>query len=262
LTIRAVIFDLGHTLWDIRRDQRALERAYADLRATLARRLHRDDLPSANALMRAVGQALRNSYFSAVVDELDTGSVDTLKQPPSHIWIDSGCSALGLQLELDLLLEVTPPLFATEIDNLVSEEGTLAALEALAAAGYRLGCVTNTLAGAPAIHEMLRRHGFETLMRSVVVSAEEGWRKPHPSLFEKALRELEVEPAESLFVGDSPVHDIAGAKAAGMRAVLTRQYVARTYESLEPQPDAVVDHIRELPDVIRRLDGKAATGTG
>ena len=54
---------------------------------------------------------------------------------------------------------------------------------------------------------------MERLMRSVVVSAEEGWRKPHRSLFEKALRELASVPEEAVFVGDSPTHDIAGAQA-------------------------------------------------
>jgi hypothetical protein len=38
-----------------------------------------------------------------------------------------------------------------------------------------------------------------------------------------------------------------------MRTVLTRQYVARPYGDADPQPDAVIDHVRELPDVIAKL---------
>lgn len=91
-------------------------------------------------------------------------------------------------------------------------------------------------------------------MGSVVVSAEEGWRKPHRSLFEKAARELEVAPGECVFVGDSPLHDVAGAKAAGMFGVLTQQYVARPSEGFEPAPDAIIGHLRELADVIARLE--------
>ena len=110
---------------------------------------------------------------------------------------------------------------------------------------------TNLLSVIPRSPEV---QGFAGLMRSMVVSAEEGWRKPHPSLFQKAMRELGVAPAESIFVGDSPWHDIAGAHGAGMRAVLTRQYVARPYSDADPQPDAVIDHVRELPGVIIALD--------
>jgi len=36
--------------------------------------------------------------------------------------------------------------------------------------------------------------------------------------------------------------------------VLTRQYVARPYENFEPQPDAVIDHVRELRDVLPRFN--------
>jgi hypothetical protein len=50
LTIRAVILDLGHTVWDIRRDDATLARAYAGVRETLAVRLRRDDLPAAATL--------------------------------------------------------------------------------------------------------------------------------------------------------------------------------------------------------------------
>ena len=245
--IRAVIFDLGHTIFDIGPHREALEAAYAGMRGTLVRRLGRDDVPDAEALQMAVRDVLRDaaeSYFT------NGTHVD---QPPSWTWVDRGCRALGVELPHDLLLEVTPPLFATEVDALICADGTLEAVQALHDAGLALGCVTNTLADRATIGRMLQRHGFDALMRSVVVSAEEGWRKPHASLFQKAMRELGVTPAESIFVGDSPWHDIGGAQAAGMRAVLTRQYVARPYTDADPQPDAVIDHLRELPGVIGAL---------
>jgi putative hydrolase of the HAD superfamily len=100
---------------------------------------------------------------------------------------------------------------------------------------------------------MLRNHRFEPLMRSVVVSSELGWRKPHGSLFETALRELAAAPHESVFVGDSPWHDIEGAQNAGMRAVLTRQYATRPTGGFAA-PDATIDHVGELREVIRRLE--------
>ena len=241
--IRAVIFDLGHTLWDFNFEvstrATTLDDAYERARATLAARLGDDAVPPADALKRAVGEALRadsETYF---------GLSDRLDQPPTWTWVDRGFRSIGFVVDEPLLREVTPPLFATEEPHLVCHDDTLAAVEALHTAGYTLGCVTNTLADAPAIRSMLRRHGFEPLMNTVVVSAEEGWRKPHPSLFEKALHELGVAPPEAVFVGDSPFHDVGGAQAVGMRAVLTRQYVARPTDGL-PEADAVIKHLREL----------------
>jgi HAD superfamily hydrolase (TIGR01509 family) len=243
--IRAVIFDLGHTLWDIDRGDGHLERAYVEFRASLCDRLGRNDLPDASAIQSAVRDALfadAETYF---------GNGPELRQPPSHIWVDRGCRSLGLVLEEALLRDLTAPLFATERERLVCHDGTLEAVRELHDAGYALGCVTNTLAGEVAIRDMLRRYGFEPYMRSVVVSAEEGWRKPHRSLFEKALRETGAAPHEAVFVGDSPYHDICGAKAAGMRAVLTHQYVVRPHEAFAPAPDAIIKHLRELPGVLR-----------
>jgi HAD superfamily hydrolase (TIGR01662 family) len=244
MTIRAVIFDLGHTLWDITPQPDALRTAYEEARALICSRLGRDDLPAASALQDAVRDALRaaaETYFMGAA---------RLDQPPTSTWVRQACAALGLELDRALIDELTPPLFATEIDGLVCADGTVAAVAALADAGYALGCVTNTLADGRAIRAMLRRYGFEELMRSVVVSSEEGWRKPHPSLFEKALRDVGAAASEAVFVGDSPLHDIGGAKAVGMRAVLTTQYVKRPPVAGVPAPDARITHLRELRDLV------------
>jgi len=247
--IRAVVFDLGHTLWDFNfdgaREDGPLDRAYEQARALLAERLGEAVAPPAADLKRAVGDALREdreTYF-----ELG----DRLDQPPTWTWVDRGLRSLGLTLDESLLREITPPLFATEEERLICHDDTLPAVEALHREGYALGCVTNTLADEPAIRSMLRKHGFEPLMKTVVVSAEEGWRKPHPSLFQKALRELNVAPGEAVFVGDSPFHDIGGARAVGMKAVLTRQYIARPADGYA-EPDALIGHLRELSGVIAR----------
>lgn len=248
MAIRAVVFDLGHTLWAIHPHGAGLARAYGDMHATLSTRLPGRELPPPEAFQRAVYDVLvaaSQTYFS------DGPNLD---QPASHIWIDRGCRALGVELDHELLLEITPALFATERDATSCDGGTLEAVKALHDAGLALGCVTNTLADSAAIRDMLRLHGFDELMRTVVVSAEEGWRKPHPSLFEKAMRELNVAPRETVFVGDSPLHDIAGAKGCGMYAVLTHQYVARPHENITPAPDAIIKHVRELADVIESLD--------
>jgi HAD superfamily hydrolase (TIGR01662 family) len=248
LSIRAIIFDLGHTLWDIGSHPEALDAAYADMRATLAERLERTDLPDAMAFQAAV----RDVLFAA--SETYFTNSAAVEQPPSTLWVDRGCRALGIELEDALLREITPPLFATEIDSLICADDTVEVLASLSNRGYRLGCITNTLADVGAIRAMLRKHGLDQFMESVVVSADEGWRKPHRSLFEKAARELDVQPDECVFVGDSPVHDVGGAKAAGMYAVLTRQYATRPYADGQPQPDAVIEDLRELASAVTQIE--------
>jgi HAD superfamily hydrolase (TIGR01662 family) len=245
--IRAVVFDLGHTLWDILPDTTgALDRAYDELRVHMCSALRREDVPDASTLRRAVGDVLKTMSEQYYTER-------RLDEPAPHTYLDAGCRKLGLELDEALLRELCPPIFSTEVDRLHCADGTLRAVQELHDAGYAIGCITNTMTSSQTIREMLRRHGFQQLMQSVVVSSEEGWRKPHRSLFAKALRELGVAPHEAVFVGDSPWHDVEGALNAGMRAVLTRQYATRPTDRFAA-PHATIDHVRELRAVIAELD--------
>jgi putative hydrolase of the HAD superfamily len=61
------------------------------------------------------------------------------------------------------------------------------------------------------------------LITAAISSSEHGYLKPHPSIFEAALKLAGVEAAESVMVGDSLTHDIVGAQRVGMRAVLVHR---------------------------------------
>ena len=56
--------------------------------------------------------------------------------------------------------------------------------------------------------------------RRVVVSSEVGWRKPAPAFFAAVARAAALPPERILVVGDDPVNDYQGARAAGMAARL------------------------------------------
>jgi putative hydrolase of the HAD superfamily len=58
---------------------------------------------------------------------------------------------------------------------------------------------------------------------AVVASAAVGAAKPDPAIFAAALDRLGVAPADAVHVGDSLEHDVAGARASGLRAVLLRR---------------------------------------
>lgn len=71
------------------------------------------------------------------------------------------------------------------------------------------------------LHGVLRDAGLAPLVDAVLTSAEEGVAKPDPAIFAQALaRAGAADPAAALHVGDSVEHDVAGARAAGMRAAL------------------------------------------
>jgi putative hydrolase of the HAD superfamily len=61
--------------------------------------------------------------------------------------------------------------------------------------------------------------GLAGLVDVVVTSARAGARKPHPRIFRDTLDRCAVEPAETLFVGDTFAPDVEGPVAMGMRAL-------------------------------------------
>jgi len=91
------------------------------------------------------------------------------------------------------------------------------ALERLRDRGLRLVCVSNWDYALP---EVLARVGLGGLLDGVVTSAAVGARKPDPEIFRAALEVAGCGAGEALHVGDSGEEDIAGARAAGIRALL------------------------------------------
>ena len=90
------------------------------------------------------------------------------------------------------------------------------------------------------IDAVLRRCGIDDCFASITDSGIVGTEKPHPAIFEEALREMKAEAAESLYVGDVYSVDYVGARNAGMQAVLFD--VAGAYREREfPRVESLAD---------------------
>jgi HAD superfamily hydrolase (TIGR01662 family) len=88
------------------------------------------------------------------------------------------------------------------------------------------------------IDAVLRRCGILDCFQSITDSGNLGHEKPHPAIFEAALRQMKAEAAESLYVGDVYSVDYVGARQAGMQAVLFD--VAGAYREREfPRVDSL-----------------------
>jgi putative hydrolase of the HAD superfamily len=77
------------------------------------------------------------------------------------------------------------------------------------------------------IKDVLGRCGIADCFRCITDSGSVGCEKPHPSIFQAALHEMQAQPGESLYVGDVYSIDFVGARNVGMEAVLFD--VARAY---------------------------------
>lgn len=81
---------------------------------------------------------------------------------------------------------------------------------------YKIAVLTNTPSGMRAI--LTRRFTLDREVDTIIISAEEGLRKPQAELYQLALRRLGAEPQETIFVDDDAVF-IAAAEALGLRTV-------------------------------------------
>jgi putative hydrolase of the HAD superfamily len=81
---------------------------------------------------------------------------------------------------------------------------------------------------------------------AVLISEAEGLSKPDPAIFHRALERLGVAPGHAVFVGDHPDFDVAGARAAGLRAVWRPGSLARPPVAA----DAAIEHLGDLLDLL------------
>jgi len=70
------------------------------------------------------------------------------------------------------------------------------------------------------IADVLERCGIVDCFRTITDSGLVGYEKPHPAIFQLALRDMGVPPEQSLYVGDMYSVDYVGATGAGMQAIL------------------------------------------
>ena len=121
-----------------------------------------------------------------------------------------------------------------KIDPFPDAAPTLAALHE----HFALGLVTNGNTD-PA------KCGLADYLDFLIYADDYPFEKPDPRIFDVALKEAACTAAETIHVGDSLEDDVAGAQAAGIRAVWLD--LKREGHTGEPTPDHVIHSLSELP---------------
>jgi putative hydrolase of the HAD superfamily len=122
----------------------------------------------------------------------------------------------------------------------------ISTLETLRERGHRLGLITVCSEEVPNVWE---ETPFATLFDATVFSCSEGIAKPDPRIYEIACERLDVEPKDSLFVGDGANDELPGAERVGMAAVQLRA----PGEPLTPEGESwtgpSIEHLRQVLDL-------------
>jgi FMN phosphatase YigB (HAD superfamily) len=128
-------------------------------------------------------------------------------------------------------------------------EDVVPCLDALRAAGYRLGVIANQ---PSQVRTGIARDGLAPYFEIWGVSEDLGVQKPDPQLFVESVATAGVEPSTAVMIGDRLDYDVRPAKAAGMRTVWVLRGEAPDEPTLEQlaEPDAAVLDLTEVPPLI------------
>ncbi len=195
---------------------------------------------SANRMLRdmgrpAVSQALLTSYIgngvSWLVKRALTG--DMYAEPATA------------------LFEQALPVFERHYNALLLQsklfDGVLEGLDAMRAAGFRLGCITNKAARYTG--PLLKGLGLADYFRIVLSGDSLPEKKPHPMPLLHAAQFFGVPPEQVLLIGDS-LNDVAAARAAGCPVFC----VPYGYNHGEPVEELDLDAvIATLPEALKLI---------
>jgi putative hydrolase of the HAD superfamily len=238
--LEGVLFDYGETLVGFTRPDAALAAADAQIIASLA--ASGLQAPSAGKLRTAVLDRIE----AEVLDHQRNGEATEMNVvAASH----RAYADAGLDLDDDLLDEVLRLEQEAWWLGAHVDRDAVATLDALRHEGIRVGLCSNAPYRARSLHEQLAFVGLASHLDSVTFSAEVGWRKPSPHIFAAALAALGTDAGATVMVGDSEAHDIAGARGAGMRAVL----LCRNGAHARSAADAVIEALAELTGALRDM---------
>lgn len=141
----------------------------------------------------------------------DAGDLDTLGA------LRICCHELGIDRSDEQLEAVCAGVREFFRDVLLPREGAPSALGMLRDRGYRVGLVSDTNIEVP---RLWPRSPLAPFIDAAVFSSVEHVRKPDPSLYRSVCERPHAAPSDCLYVGNGDGEELAGAAAAGMRALL------------------------------------------
>jgi len=249
MIIKAVLFDLGDTLWHFPNMP-----PHIKVREETVRRindlLRRWGVEPEGALL-FLGRDIRLAIERETEDAYRTDYVS-----PDYVELCAEIAAtFGLRLSDDQTLELWDAWnLGGQFFGRTLFPGALDTLRWLQERGFKVGAVTDRAYGGPRFLAELEEYGLDGYLQVVTISSNVGYLKPHPKIFQHALDALEVEAEETMMVGDSLRCDVAGAKGMGMVAVWKRPPLGEPTEvgadkvdvEGEIAPDYIIENLWEL----------------
>lgn len=243
MSVRAVLFDLGGTLLHY-------VEPYADFLAANV-----TGLTAMHGFLRRAGYGVPPvETFAASVGQFARETNRSLEAAGRGGCVDDTFRAALQQLDLHVAAHDWPGAlwcYYGAIQRFVYPVAGDArqVLQTLDAAGLKLGLISNTW-WSPQLHDAdLGQAGLLEFLPVRLYSSTFGYVKPKPAIFAAGLAALRCAAHEAIYVGDRLRVDVAGAQAAGLRAVLV-ELDHRVEQDDYVQADARLRRLEDLPAVI------------
>ena len=157
--------------------------------------------------MQAACEGLDHSARSGAREGYVDWAIDTLTK----------VGRAGGSIAADLAPRVVPALEQLHQAPMIPLPGAAACLRTLKAHGFAIAVCSNW---GWDLRENLEATGLTAHVDIFVTSAQAGWRKPHPRIYQSTLDLAGFDAGEAVFVGDSIRTDFLGPRSAGIRPVL------------------------------------------
>lgn len=228
--VRGVLFDWGGTL------SRWADVDLLDLWQAAARSIDADRAEELTQRLLAVEAAM---WRRTETTQQSTTLSDVLAE---------ATRALGVDVAEAVLEEAATHHLDAWTPHIAHDPEAVPTLRGLRERGLRTGLLSNTMWPRTFHDRFLERDGLLDLLEVRRYTSEMIHTKPHPSVFCEAVTAMGVDDRGAVvFVGDRPIDDIAGAKGAGLRAVLR---AGGDMPAGEVAPDAEISALPELLDLV------------
>ena len=201
--INTVLFDMGGTLEDVWYNDQTIQ----DVTRKLLTFLQEHDMVTGSNEI-----CFWNKINSGIRRYKQWSEGNALELKPEEIWPQYYLSEFDLDKEkVARYAEDMAGLWEVTYYHRELRPGVKEALEELKNKGYRLGVISNT-ASLYSVFDVLEAYGIRDYFEDVTLSSVTGYRKPHPGIFQIALREMKAKAEECAYVGDTLSRDVIGAK--------------------------------------------------
>ena len=127
---------------------------------------------------------------------------------------------------------------------------TLSVIETLREKGFRMGIISNI--GRESLQTAMDRLGLSGRLEVVISRDDVEQLKPHPEGLIRAAKTLNVDPAQTIFIGDS-LNDVGAARGAGMLAGFIRGGQDSPETMARLPADLEIDNLTQLAASLTRI---------